>query len=147
MGLAVDKKMAQGWSRVESASPSLASLFHFPVLLPGNKKLKVQLYEILRWICCFPQKGKVQNKTLPEAQQTQVIESLTNSVNNSVDAAVDQCCVCVAVVVDVLSVVDQDKGRRPKEKTFLNGHCPFRGGGPQPLPGCFGPFFSLGNST
>ena len=27
------------------------------------------------------------------------------------------------------------------KKTFLNGHCPFRGGGPQPLPGCFGPFF------
>ena len=68
VGLAVDKKMAQGWSRAESASPSLASLFHFPLLLPGTKKLKVQLYEILCWICCFPQKGKVQNKTLPEAQ-------------------------------------------------------------------------------
>ena len=27
------------------------------------------------------------------------------------------------------------------KKTFLNGHCPFRGGGGKPLPGWFGPFF------
>ena len=28
------------------------------------------------------------------------------------------------------------------KQTFLNGHCMFRGGGGQPLPGWFGPFFS-----
>ena len=28
-----------------------------------------------------------------------------------------------------------------KKKTFLNGHCPFRGGGGRPMPGWFGPFF------
>ena len=52
-------------------------------------------HKFVTTLCTFkhflPQKGKVQNKTLPEAQQAQVIESLTNSVNNSVDAAVDQC--------------------------------------------------------
>ena len=54
--------------------------------------------------------------------------------------------VFVAVVVDVVSVVDQDKGRRPKEKTFLNGHCPFRGEGVDPCPvGLV--LFLLSNST
>ena len=28
------------------------------------------------------------------------------------------------------------------KKTFLNGHCPFRGGGGRPLSSWFGPFFT-----
>ena len=33
------------------------------------------------------------------------------------------------------------EGVQMKKKTFLNGHCPFRGGGGLPLPGWFGLFF------
>ena len=40
---------------------------------------------------------------------------------------------------DIMLVSEIREGVRMK-KTFLNGHCPFRGGG-RPLPGCFGPFF------